>query len=43
MPKIFSPNAKFKVIVYGEHYTQASWQEMMQACFGYMRKVFKSS
>ncbi len=43
MPKIFSPNTKFKVIVYGEHCTETSWQDMMQACFGYMRKIIKSS
>jgi hypothetical protein len=43
MPKIFTQNKKFNVIVYGEQCTASSWQEMMQACFGYMRKVLKSS
>lgn len=42
MPKIFTQNAKFNVIVYGEHCTETSWQEMMRACFGYMRKIFIS-
>lgn len=43
MPKIFAKNTKFNVIVYGEQCIENSWQEMMQACFGYVRKVLKSS
>ncbi len=39
MPKIFTKNAKFKVIVYGEHCAHTSWQDMLQACFGTIKKA----
>ncbi len=43
MPKIFTKNAKFNVVVYGEQCTESSWQEMMKACFGIVKKVLKVS
>lgn len=42
MPKIFSKDAKFNVIVYDEQCTNDSWQDMIQACFSYLKKAVKS-
>jgi hypothetical protein len=43
MPKIFSKDARFNIIVYGEQYTGTSWQAIIHACFGRVKKVLKSS